>query len=193
MAGRPRTFDPDTALSKALDLFWAQGYAATNTRDLVKTMGVSWQSLYNTFGNKHDLFLQALRRYDHETLERTRTVLEASDTPLANLQRLVRLWGTHVTTPAFQGCFMNNTVAELGARDEAVASIAQTHFQKFETLLKTALERAVADGSIREDANTEALARFLVGTSQGLIVLGKAGAPAETIDDIVEVAISTLG
>ena len=59
-----KQFDVDQALGKAMQAFWAHGYAATSTQDLVETMGINRGSLYATFGNKRSLFIQVLRRYD---------------------------------------------------------------------------------------------------------------------------------
>ena len=88
MVGRPREFDADEALDAAMGAFWAKGYESTSLSDLTAATGLHKGSLYQAFGDKHSLFIEALRRYLNEMLRRNREALEAGATPLEGLRDL---------------------------------------------------------------------------------------------------------
>src|SRR4051812_18827446 len=111
---RPTEFDRDEAVRRALDLFWAKGYAATSLDDLTAAMGIGRGSLYNAFGDKHALFLEALDRYRADRLGQLRRVLEAAPSARAGVAAALRgtvgaLW----SEAPRRGCLLANSAAEL--------------------------------------------------------------------------------
>ena len=108
MTGRPREFERDEALDKAMDLFWSQGYEATGVAQLCAHMGVGRQSLYNTFGDKESLFTEALTRYKQLRLESMITGLRGPGSGLENVRRLLEGWDEASTDVAHKGCLMAN-------------------------------------------------------------------------------------
>jgi TetR/AcrR family transcriptional repressor of nem operon len=103
MTGRPREFERDEALDKAMDLFWSQGYEATRVAQLCAHMGVGRQSLYNTFGDKESLFTEALTRYKQLRLEPMITGLRGPGSGLENVRRLLEGWDEASTDVAHKG------------------------------------------------------------------------------------------
>src|SRR5215831_3253346 len=93
---RPKAFDPDEALQKAMQVFWERGYAATSVEDLVQRMGINRFSLYSTFGGKHQLFVAALERYRETIVADLVGALEQSAAGRAAIRhfftRLVDFW-----------------------------------------------------------------------------------------------------
>ena len=92
-AGRPRSFDRDAALETAMQLFWSKGFENTSKRDLMEATGVASQSLYNAFGDKHELFMESIRHYAETRMALLADVLNAPGSPLENVRNVVRLWG----------------------------------------------------------------------------------------------------
>ena len=196
MAGRPREFDPERALEQAMEVFWAQGYEATSVQDLLEAMGINRGSMYDTFGDKHTLFVAAIEHYSKTILHRVTDTLEAPGSPLGNVQEMLVGWGkmaiSHRTNGGCRGCFLSNTVVELAPHDPAVIRTVRSTLDRIEDSLHEALVRGVAAGELSASANCRALARFLHNTVQGLVVLGKAGARRAAVKDILDLTFMVL-
>src|SRR5262245_24900573 len=117
--GRPKEFDPDVAMAKAIDLFWRKGYGATTPADLADALGIGKGSLYNTFESKRCLFEQALRRYGDERVAGLTEVLGRPGPVRVRLQAaLERLASPANAGRRRRGCLAVNTVTELGELDQ---------------------------------------------------------------------------
>ncbi|GIG64244.1 TetR/AcrR family transcriptional regulator [Phytomonospora endophytica] len=191
--GRPKQFDPDVALDRAMHTFWSKGYAATTPQDLVDELGIGKGSLYNTFGGKHDLFLAALRRYA-EGAARQFTELMAEPGPVRERVRRILDATVDPSPPqaAGDGCLAVNTAAELARSDEESARIVRTMFARTESALAAVLEQGRRDGEIAADRDPKALAAHLFATLVGLRVLMKTTTDPATLRPVVDAAIAAL-
>jgi TetR/AcrR family transcriptional regulator, transcriptional repressor for nem operon len=122
--GRPRAFDTDEALSRALDVFWSRGYAGTSIQDLVDGLGLQRGSLYAAFGDKHSLYLKAVELYARHNRDQLTTML-ASGPVLPALREMLLDPGTVTGAAGGRGCLMGNTTAELAPGDEQASLLAQ--------------------------------------------------------------------
>ena len=180
---RPREFDIDEALEKAMQLFWTKGYEATSMTDLTDAMGLNKGSLYAAFGSKHDLFLAAIKRY----LARDRAVFLANfDGPLslkdAIRTHLIEYVGTfHKGVLVPRGCLAINSLAELAAHDEQVALLINRHIQGAVSFLAERIKKEQAAGTISGHKEAKALAELVVVMELGLLT-GTKG-PLRGIDD----------
>src|SRR5512135_480080 len=115
---RPREFDPDTALERAMHVFWAKGYESTSLDDLCDATGLSRSSLYAAFGDKHDLLLATLDHYEEQAAARMRAALAR---PLPLREALAAMLGEMidqiVAGPGRRGCFVGNCAAEIARGD----------------------------------------------------------------------------
>ncbi len=123
MIGRPREFERDDVLDKAMQLFWSQGYEATGVAELCSHMGLGRQSLYNTFGDKEALFNEALRHYRKARLQPMVETLRGSGSGLQNVRRILDGWETAGAQMAQRGCLMANSIAEFGMRDTRFSAV----------------------------------------------------------------------
>ena len=145
---RPKSFDRDQALDRAVDVFWSQGYQATSMSDLRAAIGIGRQSLYDTFGDKRSLYLAALARYEDVILGQVRERLAAPGSPLRGIRRALAFYEEHNTSEAATGCLLVNSFAEFGCSDPEVhAALAETG-QRFEAAWREAFERAVEAGEL---------------------------------------------
>ncbi len=192
MIGRPKEFDRQEALRKAMELFWTRGYEATGMRDLLEGMGIGRQSLYDTFGDKHSLFLEAVEQYNQCATQKLVDSLSAAGSPLGNVRRTLMAMAEMCGDKPCRGCLLTNTLVELAPHDPEVAAAAKRVLSRVESAFRKTLERAVEQGELPKDAKVRALARFLCNTLQGLTVMGKAGASRGAVKDIVEVALSAV-
>ena len=190
---RTKQFDKHAALDQAMELFWERGYHATSIQDLVDTLGVNRQSLYDTYGGKDALFLAALERYRDLQAVPMRRSLERDAPAIEVLREFLASFIDNALLPGFKGCFMANTITELAVHDEAVAKVCAANMRQLEAAFAGLLLRAQQVGEIPADRPVMPLARFLVNTMQGLAVTAKAVRDRKTLNDIVEVALSALG
>ncbi len=191
--GRPQKFNRETALESAMTVFWERGYEATSVQDLLDAMGINRGSLYNSFGDKQSLFIQAMEHYCTASRATISETLKRSASPLENLRQVIASWGATAIDGPSKGCLVTNTAIELAPHVSEVADTLTYHFSRLERMIRNTLDRAVDSGELDHHTDTRALARFLVSTDQGLMVMGRAGAGRETIDDVVQMAISMLG
>ncbi|MEU3375364.1 TetR family transcriptional regulator [Streptomyces sp. NPDC006660] len=191
---RTKEFDPDAALQSALELFWRRGYEATSMADLVEHLGIGRASIYATFGNKHELYLKALDRYNEHHDAALLSALSQPGPALPAVRTLVRRFAAeaHANDRRSLGCFVTNTAAELGAHDRSAARRVETSWDHVETLLRSALTRAQAQDELPADRDPRTLARMLLVLMQGLRVVGKVSQDPGRVRDAAEQALKLL-
>jgi TetR/AcrR family transcriptional repressor of nem operon len=190
---RPKAFDTDAALVRAMELFWEQGYAATSMEQLVAAMGISRQSLYDTFGDKHRLFLAAMDAYCAMLEAAMLAPLRAADAGLQALHDTgLGIIDFLLRYPKRRACLMANTTLELAPHDADIAMKVRAHMQNMESAFRHALGNAMARGEIAAGNDPDALAKYLVGMAHGLMVMAKSGADRETLTGIMATAVAPL-
>ncbi len=190
-AGRPRCFDESQVLDRALELFWKDGYASTSMQSLLAHMGISRQSLYNTFGDKRRLFLAALDRYIDQRASQMLSMLEAPGAAYPEILAFFERLGDSPPSDEPRGCLIGKSCMELGDEDPEVAQRVHGFFSRTVDAFRHALENAVTQGQI-EELNAPATARHLTATLNGLGLLAKGGVPHEQLGEVVEVSLSVL-
>ncbi|RCV91188.1 TetR/AcrR family transcriptional regulator [Billgrantia montanilacus] len=191
--GRPIAFSPDEAASAAMQVFWARGYDSASTRDLLEAMKISRSSLYQAFGNKEQLFLEALRRYRGNLIDRLNHRLEASPSALGFLRELfVETAQESGSERAALGCLIFNSASELGQRGDIAAIEARRSVQAITALFHEAVVRSQAEGDIASDRDALALATYLTLGMAGLRTLLKSGAAPAQTEAAAELLLDTL-
>ncbi|MFI8892335.1 TetR/AcrR family transcriptional regulator [Streptomyces paradoxus] len=191
---RTKEFDPDAALQAALELFWQRGYEATSMSDLVEHLGIGRASIYATFGNKHELYLKALDRYDRAGLPPILRELSQPGPALPAVRELVRRYAAEAADARtrLNGCMITNAAAELAPHDRATARHVERNWDQLETMLHSALVRAQAQGELPAGRDPLTLARMLLVLLQGLRVVGKASPDPGRVKDAAEQALALL-
>ncbi|WP_341908868.1 TetR/AcrR family transcriptional regulator [Ferrovibrio terrae] len=190
---RPKAFDTEAALVRAMELFWEQGYAATSMEQLVTAMGIGRQSLYDTFGDKHRLFMAAMDSYCAMLEAAMLKPLKAPDAGLQALHETgMGIIDFLIQFPKRRACLMANTTLELAPHDAAVATKVRAHMDNMAAAFRHALGNARARGEIAASADVDALAKYLVGMAHGLMVMAKSGADRDTLTGIAMTAVLAL-
>jgi TetR/AcrR family transcriptional regulator, transcriptional repressor for nem operon len=189
---RPKEFDVDEALEAAMRTFWERGYGATSLLDLTEAMGVQKASLYATYGDKHSLFLAALKRYSDLERAELRAAL-AGGSPRAAIAAIFD-GATSGGEPASsrRGCFVANALAEVGRHDVEARAILREHIEELERLVSQALLRAQALGEIADAFDVRAAARLLVNTLYGIALLKKIEPGHPRLSDAAATALALL-
>ncbi len=193
MMARPKEFDPEVVLDRAVEVFWRQGFEATSIDDLVVELGISRQSLYATFGPKERLYQLALDRYRRREADRLGELL-AADGPLApRLHALLHgMVDEMVSDSERKGCFVVNAATERIPGEEATRQQVADQFARLEEAFQFAFHRAQLDGELAADADPRSLARFLLTALQGLRVIGKATPEQGLLADIAATTLARL-
>lgn len=181
MAGPGKQFDEAEALKRALDVFWDKGYEATSMQDLVEGMSINRASMYQTYGNKHALFLAALDRYIASSLNDLEQIADAAGSPMANLYRLFAQIVDESWEGKINGCFINNSAVELGPHDPEVAQRIRDFWHRMEDLFQRTLARAVAQKELPPGSDTHRLAALLNSALQGLVIKTKPRVARESL------------
>jgi TetR/AcrR family transcriptional regulator, transcriptional repressor for nem operon len=173
---RPKSFDDAAVLDRALQLFRQRGFEGTSMSDLEAHLGLGRQSLYNTFGDKRELYLKALDLYQREATDQMLALLDAPDAGLEALERWLAANTATVTAPGLPaGCFVVNSIVER-PDDAPTASRCNGGRKCLTAAIRGVLSRAQAKGEIRADRDLEGLVALLVAHVYGLAVLARAGA-----------------
>ena len=190
---RPKEFNPDDAIEKAMQVFWHKGYEATSMEDLLEAMDLNRGSLYDTFGDKRQLFLKVIDRYCHGFVGEKFSLLDQAGPALPALRRFIHsMIEGGLADPQRRGCLIANTIMELSPHEKEIAgTLRQVLKMAVDTFFRV-LARAKQQGELKTDKDPRTLARFLTTMMQGTIVMIKAGAPADAVNQTAETALSIL-
>jgi TetR/AcrR family transcriptional repressor of nem operon len=171
--GRPKRFDPDTAVEQAMRVFWRKGFSGTTPQDLVAELGIGKGSLYNSFGSKRGLFDLALQRYVDLRVAGLAETLEGPGPARQRLRAaLERLADAEVTHPS-RGCLAVNTAVELAGLDKAVADAVRRLFTRVENAFQLVIEEGQRSGEIVTDHDPGQLASLMLSAFIGMAVVAK--------------------
>ncbi|MBW4514279.1 MAG: TetR/AcrR family transcriptional regulator [Timaviella obliquedivisa GSE-PSE-MK23-08B] len=190
--GPEKQFDPEVALSKAMDVFWARGYEAASLSELLEHMGIGKKSLYDTFGNKRSLFLKALDHYVHTEVKSIRNQLSAPGSPLANLEQVLQNLQHRHSLPRSQGCMLGTNIADFDTEETEIASILRHHLQGLEDAYCVVIDRAQKAGEISAVIIPRNLARLLLCTTQGMALIGRVLEDETLLHSTVEATLALL-
>ena len=190
---RPKEFNPDEALNKAMQVFWHKGYESTSMEDLLTAMDLNRGSLYDTFGDKRQLFLKVMDRYCTTFVGPKFSLLDQPGPALPTLRRFINgMIEGGLADPQRRGCFISNTVMELSPHEKEIAGRLRQALKMAEDTFFKVLARAKRQGELKDDKDPRALARFLTTMMQGTIVMIKAGVSADVVKQTAETALSML-
>lgn len=189
---RTKSFDRDEALAGAVACFWNHGYEGTSLDALMHDMNVARQSLYDTFGDKRTLYIEALRRYRNDTQRALRAAF-ANDRPVRDAFRDVLAGLCGETRESLQrGCLMLSASLERSADDAELAELLRENQAGVERIFRNALERAKVRGELAADKDVAALARFFVATIQGMRAVGRVHPSRSVLESIAATALQVL-
>ena len=189
---RPREFDTDEALQHATSVFWAKGFENASLDDLCEASGLNRSSLYAAFGDKRDLYLAALARYEDGSAARIAAAFERRPVRKGLKAFLDALIDSIAAGPGRRGCFIGNCAAEMAHLDRGTAARVRRSLERIETAFREGLEGARARGEIARKSDPLALARFFTAGIQGLRLVGKANPDRAALQDIARVMLRCL-
>jgi TetR/AcrR family transcriptional repressor of nem operon len=190
---RPRTFEREEVVEKALGVFWRQGYQATSVQDLVEATGLNRGSLYDTFGDKHGLFLEVVEHYRSHVTAKRLARLEAPGPAREKIATFFKeVIEFSVGEGRLLGCLMTNSAIELAPHDRDTRLAVAANMAAMEATFRRVLTRARKEGEIAAEKSPADLARFLTATANGLRVMAKVAPERAALRSVVRIALESL-
>ena len=184
---RTKEFEPAEVLEKALKAFWKYGYEKTSISDLLKVMGINRGSMYDTFGDKHSLFLACLSRYSEVYMSQVLRMLSQNTPVYPTLMHLFhKVIDTVHEDQNTWGCMMVNSACELGLHDVAVMDVVTKNFLALEQAFTQFLEQGKNAGEVAPELDSRATAQFLTNAFVGVATLAKTNLPAEFMETAIQ-------
>ncbi|MGO4729228.1 TetR/AcrR family transcriptional regulator [Paenibacillus sp. 2KB_22] len=188
---RSKEFEVNEVLDKAMKIFWEQGYEKTSMSDLVEHMGIHRRSIYDTFDDKHTLFLQAMDRYKGKISATLLAEVKASKTAVEALHTIYGLLISKAEdTPS--GCLIVNSAVELGTRDSDVDTRSLESFNDTERMFEQIVEWGQRDGEFSSDHDAKEMAEYLHNISVGIRAMTRTSTDKEKLNRIINLSIKLL-
>ncbi|MFL5239424.1 MAG: TetR/AcrR family transcriptional regulator [Rhizomicrobium sp.] len=190
--GRPREFDIDIALDRAVRVFCERGYHATSIGDLTAAMELATGSIYKAFRDKHAVFMAALDRYTALRQQQTRGAAAQGKNGRERVRNMLLSYIEHSQgSEGRRGCLVVGSAVELAAIDPVIAARVGAQLKTNETFIAGLIREGQADGSIPGHVEANDTARLMICLTQGLRVVGKARLPLDG-ERLIGVAMKLL-
>jgi AcrR family transcriptional regulator len=190
---RPREFDREEVLAEAIKVFADHGFGGTSTDALLKAMGISRQSMYDTFGDKRRLYLEALQRYSAGSVSEIIRSLNTGASPLKGLEAALVAFASRPKAEAALGCMGVSSTCEFGRSDPEVAVANDVSGRTLQAALERVIAEGKASGEVGSNVDVRTAAQFIGVTLSGMKVAARGGVSAGTLRDIARMAIRSLG
>jgi AcrR family transcriptional regulator len=192
--GRPRAYEPEVALGKALDLFRKAGFAATSLDDLSAATGMNRPSLYGAFGDKRELYIKAYARYRSDARAAMADLFRIE---LPIKQRLQRIFAVALDiylsgAEGPRGCFTVMTAASEAIADPDIRDLVKEGFVELDKAFATCFRIAKENGELPATADPETLAQLASATIHTIALRARAGIPRRQLEQIVNGAIGVM-
>lgn len=190
---RPRIFNEEDVIDKAVKVFWSKGYEATSMQDLVDAMGIQRGSLYATFGSKQQLFIKSLKRYSVTVVKELLQILESKPSAIDSIELFFSQLVEHLLTAGeLRSCLVTNSAIERGLRDDETKQLVLQLLNALEEGFYKTLLRAEEKGELSTDLDLKVVANYLTSSMQGLLVMGKVCSERSILEGINQVTLSVL-
>ncbi|GAB1577680.1 TetR/AcrR family transcriptional regulator [Bordetella petrii] len=188
--GRPRTFDRDAALRKAMDLFWEKGYEGTSLADLTAAMGINAPSLYSAFGSKEQLFREAVALYSNGEGSCTHVELMRAPSARDGIQNMLLAAARAGTQPGRpRGCMIVLSAAAGAEGHAPVRKMLCDSRRQMQALILQRLRDGVRQGELPADADLPALAGFYATVLHGMAIQARDGASRKALQQSARLAM----
>lgn len=190
---RIKLFNEDEVLDKAVCLFWHKGYNGTSMQDLVDSLGISRSSLYDTYTDKHTLYLKALERYQQMGQANVSAIIDQDLPAKTKIYKLLQMYIADAQQENQQkGCFMVNAELEVAPHDTAVNEMVCKNNQQMEAAFYQIITSGQQSGEINNQQDARSLTNFLLNATKGMRVSASSVNDHGYFDGIIETAMSVL-
>jgi TetR/AcrR family transcriptional repressor of nem operon len=189
---RPKEFDRDHVLGKAIEVFASHGYEGASTDELLTRMDISRQSMYDTFGDKRRLYLEALQRDSSESTAEIIASMNAESSALDGLEAALLAFAMRPSIRPEDGCLGVCAVTEFGRTDREINAITDASGATLSAAFERVIRKGQKAGEFAPELEPRAVAGFLATTLLGLKVSARGGAKPAALRDVVRLALRSL-
>jgi len=190
---RTKDFDENEVLAKAIQIFWHKGYNGTSMQDLVDGLGISRSSLYDTYTDKHTLFVKALETYQTSGSSKVQKIVNSEGAAKDIIKKLLEFVTDELLGDKDQkGCFMVNAEVEVAPHDAEINNLVCKNDQQMEDAFYQVIKRGKESGEIKSSQDARALSRFFFNTVKGIRVTAKSTTDKSVFDDIIKLTVAVL-
>lgn len=191
--GRPLSFDREAVLEQAMLLFWQYGYEATSISDLTQAMGITAPSLYSAFGDKEQLFLESVQRYQEKEGCPMETIFSNAPTTRIAFELYLQETAIRLTAPTKpQGCMVVTAATNCSKESSRVQQALSARRNQVKQAIRQRLEQGQQSGDLPLHINIDALATYFVAVVQGMTLQARDGASRDDLQAIALLAIAAL-
>jgi AcrR family transcriptional regulator len=191
--GRPPAYDPDVALARARDVFWATGYEASSLDELSAAMAMKRPSVYGAFGDKEALYLKALARYRDDGVVAMQEALDPARSLRDGLARVyAKAIETYLAGPQARGCFLIGTATTEAAGKAAVRDILRDSLRAFDRAIEDRMKLATSRGELGPKAKPAALVAIASAVMHSLAVRARAGEPRAALEALARAGVDLV-
>lgn len=191
MRGRPRVFEKEIALQKALNIFWERGYDGASLAELTTELGINKPSLYAAFGNKEELFKQALTQYIEGPAAFVKEAIQAPSARKVAEKFLFEAAKFLTDQQHPKGCMIVQGALSCGQGADMIKDLLVQYRQSYEGLLEKRLNLAKESGDMPKDANVKDWAKYLATLHQGMSVQATNGVTRQELDNMIKLALTS--
>ena len=189
---RPREFESETALKKAIGAFSEHGYEGTSTDALLLAMGISRQSMYGAFGDKKRLYLKALQHYTADSISNQLRALSSVSSPVKGLEEMLDFAVSLAIADPQPKCLGISAICEFGRSNPEVTMITEMASRTMLSGLERRISEARASGEISKSVDAQIAAQFMMATLAGIKIAARAGATPEGLRGVARLAMRSL-
>jgi TetR/AcrR family transcriptional repressor of nem operon len=191
--GRPKSYDPEVIVDRAMEIFWLKGYHGTSTEDLVNHLQINRYSMYAEFGSKQDLYEEALAQYERKMVTSNFVVLESSDSGIPDIINLISAFAARARSPeSKRGCMMCNAATELAPHDPNSQHFVEANVQRMSAAFSRAIKNAKRRGEVRSNVRPGEEGHYLAVTLFGFFVMLRAQIEPKVLHGAVKSTIRYL-
>ena len=190
---RPRDFDEERVLDRAVDCFWKHGYGATTVRDLAEAMKIGGASLYNAYGDKRALFARSLERYANRSMRDRITRMEAERRPKEAIRAFIaEIVDRSLKDPDRKGCLLINSALDVAPHDAEIGKVVAGYLDELRAFFRRNVAAAQRVGQVPKSVDAEEVSAHLLGVLAGIRVLARTGAPRKMLENVARPALALL-
>lgn len=193
MKGRTKIFSEEVVIDKAIEVFWAKGFEAASTEDLLEAMQIGKGSFYNSFtGGKKELFQKSLDQFSNKAMTRFRKQVAQSENPLEEIRLFFRSIAYDRKQAHLKGCFLGNTIAELALVEQDLKGKAVNLLKELENLFFEVLVQAKKSGQLKSKEDPQVLATSLITFWNGISITRRMYPDATVLEPLINLQLKII-